>query len=335
MKRQSSFARSAVLLIALVSGTVLACDFSFSLGNTSPTATTAPTARAQAATATPRAQVPTSASSAPTPTAVPVSSPAASGGIITNAVMARDSSAILNSPIGVTDTFAPKQPKIHIIVTVNNAPNGTTVKAALTALDAGSAIPPNTKLGEPSLNVSGSQNADFFFEPTSQGFPVGTYKVDILLNNKFDRTLSFTVKDGVPIPTPAPTKAVGSCPPPPPPNYKPPLVATKITMAEDVKGAELEPVNATRFFKTSSVFHAVVALSNAPTNTKVKAVWFAQDIGNAEPCNSRLTEYELTASGSHNVDFTYRPPSKWPVGIYRVEIYVNDNLNIDVDFRVQ
>lgn len=325
------------LTLSVLAVFVLACDFSFSLGNTSPTETVVPTARAQGPTATARVLSPTStpATTSASPTVPPSSPQAAGGGIITAAVTARDSSAILNSPIGVTDSFAPKQPKIHIIVTVNNAPNGTGVKAVLTAVDVGSAIPPNTKVGEPSSSVSGSQNVDFFFEPTSQGFPVGTYKVDILLNNKLDRTLNFTVKDGAPIPTPAPTKAVGSCPPPPRPNYKPPLVATKITMAEDVKGTELEAVNATRIFKTSSTFHAVVTLSNAPSNTKVKAVWFAQDVGSAEPCNSRLSEYELTASGSRNVDFNYRPPSKWPAGLYRVEIYVNDNLNIDVDFRVQ
>ncbi len=325
----------ARILIALAMF-VLACDFSFALGDQSPTSTIAPTARAQAPTSTARAVSPTSTrATASSPTVAAQSSPAAGGGIITAAVTAKDSSAILNSPIGVTDSFAPKQPKIHIIVTVNNAPNGTAVKAALTAIEVGNAIPPNTKLGEPSLSVSGSQNANFFFEPPAQGFPVGTYKVDISLNNKLDRTLNFSVRDGVPIPTPAPTKAAGSCPALPRPNYKPPLVATKVTMAEDAKGAELEPVNATRFFKTSSTFHAIVTLANAPANTKVKAVWFAQDTGNAEPCNARLTEYELTASGSRNVDFTYRPPSKWPLGIYRVEIYVNDNLNIDVDFRVQ
>lgn len=336
MSHQSSFARALVLCSALAIF-VLACDFSFSLGNASPTETVAPTTRAQAPTTTPRALSPTStrAAASSSPTVAMQPSPAADGGIITAAVLARDSSAILNSPIGVTDSFAPKQPKIHIIITVNNAPNGTGVKAALTAVEVGNAIPANTKLGEPSSSVSGSQNVDFFFESPAQGFPQGTYKVEILLNNKLDRTLNFMVKDGVPIPTPVPTKAVGSCPPPPRPNYRPPLVATKITMAEDVKGTELEPVNATRFFKTSSVFHSVVTLANAPSNTRVKAVWFAQDIGNAEPCNARLTEYELTASGSHNVDFTYRPPSKWPVGIYRVEIYVNDNPNIDVDFRVQ
>jgi hypothetical protein len=202
---------------------VLACDFSFSLGNTSPTATVAPTTRAQAATATPRAQATAAAPSGPTPTTAPLSSPAASGGIITNAVLARDSTPLTASPLGITDTFPPTG-KIHVNIATANAPSGTRIKAVWTALDAGSSIPKNTEITSYATSAEGTRFVDVVFTP-SQKMPIGTYKVDVLLNEKIERTLNFAVKEGVAafvVPTP---KAVGSCPPPPRPDYRPPLVA--------------------------------------------------------------------------------------------------------------
>jgi hypothetical protein len=105
-------------------------------------------------------------------------------------------------------------------------------------------------------------------------------------------------------------------------------------MAEGVTSSG-DPVSATRQFKTSSAFHAIVELENAPSNSKIKAVWYALDTGGAEPCNTRLIETEVTTSGTRNVWFKYTPPEKFPVGLYKVDISVNGNLNNDVDFTVK
>jgi hypothetical protein len=109
-------------------------------------------------------------------------------------------------------------------------------------------------------------------------------------------------------------------------------------MAQDTQGIDYEPVNPGRVFQPNATFHAVVATENAPDNTELTVRWFVQDVGGAEPCNTLITEpFTLEISGSRNVDFTLNPPpgAEWPLGVYRVEIYVNGNLDLDVDFTVE
>jgi hypothetical protein len=313
------------LLLSLVAFTALACDLS-----------TVTSLVPSNATATPRAltTIPTQAS--PTTAAVQAqpsrtNAPSSSVGIITNAVLARGTTPLTSSPLGITDTFPPDG-EIHVNIAVANAPSGTALKTIWTAVNA-TGVPPNTEVTSRTSAAEGSRFVDSVLFSTTR-FPLGSYKVDVYLNGKLDRTLNFTVKDNVAaFRTPAPS-ALGNCPPPPKPDYRPPLVARKLTMAEDVNPSTFEPINATRQFKPTSNFHAIVELENTPANSKIKAVWYALDTGGAEACNSRLNETEITTSGAR-AWFNYKPPDKYPNGIYKVEIYVNGNLNNDVDFRVQ
>ncbi|MBI1882272.1 MAG: hypothetical protein HYR94_29215 [Chloroflexi bacterium] len=312
-------------------------------------ATVEPTATAEvAATTEPTATAEATAIVAPTEAAVvetptEEASPAAAGSaeIIAAAVTATDVTVLTSTPIGVTETFPMGQEVVHTVVTVTNAPAGTTVKVVWTVIDVGDAAPPNSQIGETETDVEGSQNIDFTFEAGSSGFPPGDYQVDIYLNDNLDRTLNFTVVgEGtsapvIPIPTLAP---VGSCPPLPSPEYQPSGFVKGITMAQDTQGSEYEPVNPGRVFPPNATFHAVVAIENAPDNTEVTARWFVQDVGGAEPCNTEIIKpFRLTTSGSRNLDLTLQPPpgTEWPVGVYRVEIYVNGNLDLDVDFNVE
>jgi sporulation-control protein spo0M len=84
-------------------------------------------------------------------------------------------------------------------------------------------------------------------------------------------------------------------------------------------------------------------------------VWLVSDRGQADseegllsphrrfmyekvPPNTRITApFTLMTSGSRNLDFTLQPPPgvQWPLGVYRVEVYVNGNLDLDVDFDVE
>jgi hypothetical protein len=153
-------------------------------------------------------------------------------------------------------------------------------------------------------------------------------------------TIARTPTPAVRLPTPAvrtPTSAprAGNCPPVPPPDLAPSGYVDTVTMAEDTRGDLKEPVNPTTVFKTSSVFHAVVAIADAPDDTKFGAVWYAVDVGNAAPCNSLIDQTELNSGGSRNIDFHLTPTNKWPVGTYRVEIYVNDDLDTVVNFSVK
>ncbi|MBI1882273.1 MAG: hypothetical protein HYR94_29220 [Chloroflexi bacterium] len=78
---------------------------------------------------------------------------------------------------------------------------------------------------------------------------------------------------------------------------------TNAVMAKETQGDNFDPVGVTDAYDPDQPeFHAVVTLSNAPSDTKVKAVWIALDVGNAAAPNTTIDETEVTAEGSRNVD---------------------------------
>jgi len=112
---------------------------------------------------------------------------------ITDAVIAEDVQGDNFEPVGITDTYAADQTTFHAVVTVANAPSDTMVKVVWFAVDVGDVAPPNTEIDQTEIPVDGSRNVDFTLAPDSGGWPPGTYKVDIYLNDELDRTLNFSV----------------------------------------------------------------------------------------------------------------------------------------------
>ena len=112
---------------------------------------------------------------------------------------------------------------------------------------------------------------------------------------------------------------------------------TNAVMAGDVQGDNFDPVGVADAYLTDQPkFHAVVSLSNAPSDTKVKAVWVAVDVGEAAAPNTTLDQTEVTVEGSRNIDFTLTPDSGgWPPGQYKVDIYLNDKLDRTLNFTVK
>ena len=116
---------------------------------------------------------------------------------------------------------------------------------------------------------------------------------------------------------------------------KPSGYVSKVTMAQSVQGVNMTPVNPTKVFSPDSTLHAVVTIKNAPNNTAFKIIWYANDTQGAAPCNSFIGVYVIPTGGTRNIDFNTVPTSKWPVGTYRAEIYVNDVLDTVMDFSVK
>jgi hypothetical protein len=108
-----------------------------------------------------------------------------------------------------------------------------------------------------------------------------------------------------------------------------------VTMAEGTSGDNKDPVNPTNSFGISATFHAVVSLKDAPSNTNVKAIWYATDTAGAAECNTQIDEYELTTDGTRNVDFSLTPQSTWPAGSFRVEVFINGTLDQAITFSVK
>lgn len=78
-------------------------------------------------------------------------------------------------------------------------------------------------------------------------------------------------------------------------------------------------------------FVFVVELANAPDDTKVKAVWYTSDeTGTA----TQFVEKEMVTGGSP-ITFSATNNGPWPVGSYKVELYLNDKLDRTVEFSVQ
>lgn len=100
------------------------------------------------------------------------------------------------------------------------------------------------------------------------------------------------------------------------------------TLAKDEAGSQ--PSNT---FEQDETFYLVVNLANAPDDTAVKAVWYAVDVGDAAPPNTLIDEAAVT-SGSGQLFFNLAPSGLWAPGTYKVELYLNDELNQTLDIRV-
>lgn len=134
-----------------------------------------------------------------------------------------------------------------------------------------------------------------------------------------------------------PTQASSSsyCPPLPAPQLSKSGFISDVVMSRDTEGEEKNPVNLTTVFTPTDVFHAVAKLKNAPENTSFSATWFVTDVGPDIACNSLIDSTEISTSGTRNLDFNLTPETQWPVGMYRVEVYVNGDLDTVKEFRVQ
>lgn len=103
-----------------------------------------------------------------------------------------------NKATGVTATFDKAAPELHYVVAVSNAPDGTAVRAVLTAVDVtdmnGTAAK-DTQMAEFPKTLPSDATVDFKFTVPSVGeWPVGSYKIDLYLNDKLDRTATFNVQ---------------------------------------------------------------------------------------------------------------------------------------------
>ncbi len=127
-----------------------------------------------------------------------------------------------------------------------------------------------------------------------------------------------TALGGTPTPIPLPTQA------PQPAN-----IVTNAVTAKDVQGDNFDPVGITDTFPADqSIFHAIVTIANAPDNTAVKVAW-------SDSANNAMGDFALTAGGSRNLDFTFKPNAgKLPAGDYKAAIYVNGTLNRTLSFSV-
>jgi serine protease Do len=88
----------------------------------------------------------------------------------------------------------------------------------------------------------------------------------------------------------------------------------------------------TSTFAPGDTFYLLVDLANAPDDTTVKAQWTAVSAEGADS-NTVLDDVELT-SGSGTLTFDLKNENPWPAGDYKVDLYLNDELDQTLTFKV-
>jgi serine protease inhibitor len=110
------------------------------------------------------------------------------------------------------------------------------------------------------------------------------------------------------------------------------LSLSNLRMAFDQEGE-----NVTTTFSPTDVFFAVADLYNAPQGTQLEARWTAVNVADLEPNTEFQTQtVDITdESYSGTVYFQLSSAEAWPVGQYKVDVYLNGTLVQTVEFSVQ
>ncbi|MFL7838500.1 MAG: S1C family serine protease [Candidatus Promineifilaceae bacterium] len=102
-----------------------------------------------------------------------------------------------------------------------------------------------------------------------------------------------------------------------------------VVLATDESGTAV-----TTQFSPDDTFYAIVELANAPDSTEVKAVWTAVDVGDAaEP--GHIIDDAALETGSSPVVFDLTNDGAWPAGQYKVDIYLDGELDKTLEFNVE
>jgi uncharacterized RDD family membrane protein YckC len=97
-----------------------------------------------------------------------------------------------------------------------------------------------------------------------------------------------------------------------------------------------EPINPTTIFSPDApVIYVAFRASQVPAGSRLKAVWTVVNVGAVAPPNSKLAESTLVLPGAAPGSFRFtRGSQPWPVGDYKVELYLNDQGVLTMPYKV-
>lgn len=111
------------------------------------------------------------------------------------------SSAVMTKRISTTHealeprtSFRSDERKIYCAFTVGNTPAGTTIKAALIAIDIGKYAKPNTALVILSLVLDKGPMPGHFTFSNKKNWPPGKYRIELYLDDRLTKTLNFAIE---------------------------------------------------------------------------------------------------------------------------------------------
>ncbi|MCP3982037.1 MAG: hypothetical protein GY716_22255 [bacterium] len=111
-----------------------------------------------------------------------------------------------------------------------------------------------------------------------------------------------------------------------------PVGVTRVTLARDDGNGE--PGQPTLVFSPADrTFHAVIDLDHVAGALEARLIWIAVDAGGET--NETIDVATFRGVEANVVKGRLTLPSDWPVGKYRLEIYLNGQLEETVDFTVE
>ena len=100
-------------------------------------------------------------------------------------------------------------------------------------------------------------------------------------------------------------------------------------------GPEDEPT--TTFAADTPKIFALFKTKGLQDGDKLRGVWIAEDVGDVAPKETKIDEKSIKAEGDTDdgVFSLSKPTNGWPVGKYRLEIYVGDELTKTGKFTIK
>ena len=103
-----------------------------------------------------------------------------------------------------------------------------------------------------------------------------------------------------------------------------------LVLARDYKGGKAVGIAKT-FKPANKKIHCVVGLNRVATVT-AKAAWYAVDAAGLR--NFKIVEASLPRQLADQLHFNASLPRPWPVGKYRVDVYINGKLARSVPYTI-
>lgn len=107
---------------------------------------------------------------------------------------------------------------------------------------------------------------------------------------------------------------------------------SNLAMSTGVDG--FKPVNVTtKFTTTTPAFYVTGEINNAPDDTVISAVWYYLDAD----ADYMIDQSQYQVEGTNN-SFYFSlsiPDNGWPVGTYRVDLYIDDAVDQSIFFTVE
>ena len=205
----------------------------------------------------------------------------------------------------------------YAIVLLENTPDDTEIKAVFYA-DQVEGEQADTRIDDAVLTAGSGQV--YFTLSNPALWPPGGYRVDLYLNNEFERSLTFEVQ-GPPTPTPEPTPTATKPPAAPQPN-----IADAYLSLDDA-GEQVTTV-----YGPDDIFYCKVEVVDAAPDSLIRADWYAVEVEGIEP-NSLIDSAEISG-GDNLYTFDLAGSQPWPEGDYMVEISINNITQVALEFKV-